>query len=164
MSNSKYYPLYMKYKAKYLSFKNKLYGGQVIFDLEADDFLNDNSLEDIYIKAIDKSNNQVLYEKIIEVKKRDESGIVYSIDYESGNETSLDVNRGEIEKLMEDIKKIWELPASGVLYSGFLLYIKLGNKVWTNSKRPKVSRLQPSSSDQQDIYNDIMTSILSFEG
>jgi len=103
-----YHRLYSKYKHKYLKLKEQL-GGQVVFDLTDDDYLDINALENIYIRLADKRTNGVVYEKVIKVKEIDEKGTVFTRDYVLDKEHTYDINRGNVEKLVRNINRIWNL-------------------------------------------------------
>lgn len=160
----KYYSLYMKYKAQYLSLKQQT-GGQVVIDPMIDDVLNDNSLENITIKIIDKSNDNINYKKIIKVNAGDEKGTIHTKDYDSNISHNYDIDRGEVEKLLKEINHIWDLPNRySDSTSNFDLYIKHGDKIWPNKNISRFVKTRKNKKiDSQDIYNDIVTRVLSFE-
>ena len=204
--NRDYHKLYMKYKAKYLSLRNDKVGGQVRLDLIDDDYLNMNSLEGIFIRVTDSTSTGLAYEKVIKVKSMDEKGTISTKDYESNKKRTRDINRGDVEKLVKDINKLWKLPKTlGVEwtdtsknwnrdfdeeneelddynrypsrdvdnpddYSKFSLYVKVGNRIWSNSRADnmgdnnnnKQRKSKMSRVEQRDLYSDIVSQILSF--
>lgn len=159
-----YYRLYMKYKAKYLLFK-KQYGGQVIIDLTGDEYSGDNALEEIVIKVINVVGDKIKYKKVIRVNAMDEKGTVYTKDYETGDINRRTVNRGEIERLLKEIDKVWDLPnprMNGILPSKFLLSIIHGENQWPNGKPERRESRLSKSDDPDEIYDNAVTSVLSF--
>lgn len=164
-NKTKYYKLYMKYKEEYLSLKKQI-GGQVIIDLMGDDYLGDNALEEIVIKVINVSGDDIKYKKVIRVNVGDEKGTVYTKDYESGNINRHGVNRGEIERLLKDIDNVWDLPnprTNGYLRSRFLLSIIHGDNQWPNGRADRRTSRLSKSDDIDEVYDSAITNVLSFE-
>lgn len=164
INNTDYYKQYMLYKAKYFLLK-KQKGGQVTFDPMDDNYLGNNSLKEIMIKMVDKSGDNIQYKKIIRVKAGDEKGTVYTKDFNAQIVNKRDIDRGEIEKLLSKIDSVYQLPNpnNSDIVSSFDLYIKYGNKIWPNNvHNNKNQSREIVSFDQQDIYNNIVTQILSF--
>jgi hypothetical protein len=169
LMDDRYYARYIKYKAKYLSLKRQR-GGQVVFDPMYDEFVGDNALEEIIIRALDMSSDkQIVYNKIIQVEPGYEVGSIYYYDRETGKSKKYDISRGEIEKLLDNINEIWDIPDNNSESYGskYSLYVKHGNKVWNNqdniyrNKKPK----EPSRviADHEDVYQDAVSNILGFE-
>jgi len=165
-NKNKYYKLYMKYKAEYLSLR-KQFGGQVILDLMGDEYTGDNALEEIVVKLINTTGDDLNYKKVIRVNPGDEKGTIYTKDYDSGNINKRTVNRGEVEKLLRDIKKVWELPDpqtnQGIISSNFSLSLIHGDNEWPNGKLDRNMQRMSKSDDPQDAYDNVITQVLSFE-
>jgi len=65
-NKSKYYELYMKYKAEYLNLKKQMdvnskvhYGGQVIYNLSGNNYLVENAMEKIVIQVINTLGDNI---------------------------------------------------------------------------------------------------------
>ena len=160
-----YYEYYRKYKNKYINLKNKI-GGQVIIDPEQDDVLRDNALEEIVIKVINTFGDELKYKKVIRVKAGDEKGYVTTNDYETGNANRHYVNRGEIEKLLKDINKVWDVPNpknNDFISSQYILSIEHGDKKWPNGDPERRTSRLTKSDDPDEIYETAVTNVLSFE-
>lgn len=182
--NDKYYSLYMKYKLKYLTLKdNKQKGAGVIFSPMYDDYVGDNALKEIIIRAVKfKSKNDIIYDKIIQVEAGFETGTIYYYDHDTGKSRKYSVNRGQIEELLDNIRDIWDLPESNnkAYDSEYSVYVKHGDDIWQNDISSEQKRFIPITNlqpveltqkeqalritlDQEDEYNDIVSNILGFE-
>lgn len=161
--NLDYYQLYLKYKARYLLLKQN--GGQVFTeDLIYDNYSDDKALDEIFVRLVKGSGEDMLYKKIIKIKVGDVKGVVSTKNYRTGRIDRHQVNRNTVENLLKDIKNIWNLPDPKTipeyLLPNFSLYIRYGDKVWPNKNHQ--SRLSKSD-DPEDVYDNTVTKILLFE-
>ena len=136
------------------------YGGEVVIDAEDDELL-DNALEEIQIRVIQHTNGEVTYKKSIHVRQNDEKGYITDRDYETGRVHQHYVDRGQIEQLVDRISHIFGLTARKSDYS---VRIRHGDREWSSDIGAPLKRSQKRVQNQSDIYSDIVTNILSFEG
>lgn len=160
---NKYYQLYMKYKAEYLQLKTQNGGKFVEDQIENSIDSNTSALDEIVIRLTNQSGDDVIYKKIIKVNVGSLKGYVNTKNYRLGTVNRHQVNRHEIQNLLNEIDLIWKLPApeKNFMPPEFRLSVTYGNNEWPDTEK-KQSRLSKSD-DPDDIYDDIVTKVLNFE-